>query len=132
MSSGLSQASHRLNEQTHQPTPLPPNHNVITRARALSLSHTHTYTHTPPALSPTTAGRIGVGWNNETPLHRAARLGRDECVAMLLKLGANYRARNERGESAFDVAGMYTEQVRAWGVLGSSSGSSSGGSEVVR
>ena len=47
-----------------------------------------------------------------TDLHRAARLGRTECVAILLKAGNNHRAHNERGESAFDVAGMYTEQVR--------------------
>ena len=33
-------------------------------------------------------------------------------MPILLKLGGNYCARNERGESAFDVAGMYTEQVR--------------------
>ena len=52
-------------------------------------------------------------------MHRAARLGRSECVATLLRLGADFRARNERGESAFDVAGMYNDRVQVVLAFGS-------------
>ena len=93
----------------------PPRQNETNHIHSCSVyspQYKHLRAHPPP-------GRIGIGWNNETPLHRAARLGRNECVATLLRLGANFRARNERGESAFDVAGMYNDRVQVALGLGS-------------
>jgi len=53
---------------------------------------------------PTIDARSSCG---DTPLMRAARLGRCDCIGMLLAAGANPRAQNTSRETALDVAGVY-------------------------
>jgi hypothetical protein len=48
-----------------------------------------------------------LGPCDETPLHRASRLGARECIKQLLKLGADPRLRNRQWLTALDVAGQY-------------------------
>ena len=52
------------------------------------------------------ASAVQKSIDGETPLHRAARLGRAECASELIVRGASgHRDVNRHSESALDVAG---------------------------
>ena len=48
--------------------------------------------------------------SGDTPLMRAARLGRTGCVKLLVQAGADVRAMNKAKHTALDVAGIYKER----------------------
>ena len=48
--------------------------------------------------------------SGDTPLMRAARLGRTGCVKLLVQAGADVHAMNKAKHTALDVAGIYKER----------------------